>query len=106
MHLFLVDASFVCDVHGAVKVQLPGSNKKVLESYAEIYYCAWRDSTEMTTKSWYEYNDDDEICERRRMSKIQSSIEKNALQGLMYLAMHAASPSTSRSRGLYLTNFT
>ena len=107
MHLFQVDASFVCDVHGAVKVQIPGSSKKALEKYAEIYYYAWKESTEMTTKSWYEYNDDDddETCERRRMSKIQSSIEKNALQGLMYLAMHAASPSTSRSGRIVLDKF-
>lgn len=104
-HLFLVDASFVCDVHDAVKVQIPSAKGCVLKLYAKIYYYAWRASTEMTTKSGYECNDDDEICKRRQMSKIQSSIEKNALQGLMYLAMHAASPSTSQSARIVLDRF-
>lgn len=104
-HLFLVDASFVCDVHGAVMAQISGATRNVLESYAEIYYSAWRASTEMTTNVGYVYNDVKEVGERGQVREVQSSIEENAIQGLIYYAIHSASPSTSRSARIVLDRF-
>ncbi|KAL3807192.1 hypothetical protein ACHAXA_008904 [Cyclostephanos tholiformis] len=119
-HLFLVDASFVTEVHGAVKAQIPGAKKSVLEAYAEIYYGAWKASTEMITNDGDRRDnrvhggEEEEDGERgngvltaaaNAMGEIQSSIEENALQDLMYHAMHASSPATAKSARAVLDRF-
>jgi condensin-2 complex subunit G2 len=120
-HMLLVDASFVAEVHDAVKAQIPGAKKSVLEAYAEIYYGAWKASTEMISDDDDDHDDrrhdregmEDEVGEggeRRRivaaaMGDIQSSIEENALQDLMYHSMHASSSATAKSARAVLDRF-
>ena len=111
-HLFLVDANFVSDVHGAVLAQIPGARGGVLDAFAEIYYGAWRASTEMETTT----SDDREDADgdngegggrggAMMMGAIQSSIEENALQDLMHRAMHASSSPTAKSARAVLDRF-
>ena len=105
-HLLLVDANFVSDVHGAVLAQIPGARGGVLDAFAEIYYGAWRASTEMeATTTTDDHEDDGDNGEGAMMGAIQSSIEENALQDLMHRAMHASSSPTAKSARAVLDRF-
>mmetsp|Transcript_22855 Transcript_22855/g.40142 ORF Transcript_22855/g.40142 Transcript_22855/m.40142 type:complete len:1311 (-) Transcript_22855:196-4128(-) len=97
-HLFLLDdASLVMDLHRAVKAEIVmGENKDILNAYAEIYYNAWKASTDIK-------EDDDDNNEG--MGTIQTSIEENALQDFMFQVIHAANPSTAKSVRTVLDKF-
>lgn len=70
--LFLLDSSFVKDLHQAIKIQIPEAKKPLLKTYGEIYKKAWKDSQSS------KYNLDD----------IQQTIEEDVLQDLMYSVLH------------------
>ena len=105
-HLFLVDATLVVDLHHAVRAQIPGSKKSILNAYAEIYYNAWKAST-TTEKKHTNYEELEEENEEggSPAGEIQTSIEENALQDFMYQVIHAAVPATSKSVRVVLDRF-
>ena len=70
--LFLLDSSFVKDLHQAIKIQIPEAKKPLLKTYGEIYKKAWKDSQNS------KYNLDD----------IQQTIEEDVLQDLMFSVLH------------------
>jgi len=92
-HLFQVDTTLVIDLHRAVRAQIHGAEKSVLTAYADIYYNAWKASTDIKEE------------EEDRIGAIQQSIEENALQDFMYQVIHAAVPSTVKSVRVVLDKF-
>ena len=100
-HLFTVDATLVGELHRAVRAQIPGAKKSILNAYGEIYYNAWRVSTELSARE-----DGEEGCVAgEEEESIQTSIEENALQDFMYQVIHSAVPSTSKSVRAILDKF-
>jgi len=97
-HLFQVDTALVIDLHRAVRAQINGAKKSILNAYADIYYNAWKASTEIAPN-------DDEEEEEGEIGAIQQSIEENALQDFMYQVIHAAIPSTAKSVRVVLDKF-
>ena len=96
-HLFQVDTTLVIDLHRAVRAQINGAKKSILNAYADIYYNAWKSSTEIVS--------DDEEEDEGEIGAIQQSIEENALQDFMYQVIHAAVPSTAKSVRVVLDKF-
>ncbi|KAL7538289.1 hypothetical protein ACHAXR_008448 [Thalassiosira sp. AJA248-18] len=109
-HLFMVDAGFVVELHRAVRSQIVGTKKSILNAYAEIYYNAWKGSTEIDS-SREDNNDDNDDGNNQETTAttgrmmIQTSIEENALQDFMYHVIHAAVPSTAKSVRVVLDKF-
>ena len=97
-HLFLVDASLVGELHKAIKVQLFEAKRSILNAYGEIYYNAWKQSLD---KNEDEEEDEDE----EQGGAIQTAIEENALQDLMYFQIHAANPKMTSSIRIVLDKF-
>lgn len=95
-HLFHVDASLVVDLHKAIKVQMFEAKKSILNAYGEIYYNAWKQSVDKK-------NEDEE--EEEELGEIQTSIEENALQDMMYYQIHAANPKIASSIRIVLDKF-
>ena len=100
-HLFTVDATLVGELHRAVRAQIPGAIKSILSAYGEIYYNAWRVSTELSARE----DDDEGGAAGEEEESIQTSIEENALQDFMYQVIHSAAPSTSKSVRAILDKF-
>lgn len=94
-HLFHVDASLVAELHKAIKVQLFEAKKSILNAYGEIYYNAWKQSVDKK-------NEDEE---EEELGEIQTSIEENALQDMMYYQIHAANPKIVSSIRIVLDKF-
>ena len=104
-HLFLVDATLVVDLHRAIRAQIPGSKKSILNAYAEIYYNAWKASTTTEKRTNYEELEEENEEGGSPAGEIQTSIEENALQDFMYQVIHAAVPATSKSVRVVLDRF-
>lgn len=102
IHLFQVDPTLVVDLHRAVRAQIPGAKKSILNAYAEIYFNAWKLSTEREETGEEEEGDGEENDGR---DTIQISIEENALQDFMYQVIHAAVSSTAKSVRVVLDKF-
>jgi condensin-2 complex subunit G2 len=103
-HLFQVDVSLVSELHKAVKVQLFEAKRSILNAYGEIYYNAWKQSTEKVDA---DDDNEEEGGERdgEMTTSIQASIEENALQDLMYYQIHAANPKMASSIRVVLDKF-
>ena len=87
--LFLLDSSFVKDLHQAIKIQIPEAKKPLLKTYGEIYKKAWKDSQSS------KYNLDD----------IQQTIEEDVLQDLMYSVLHIEKPKMFKALLVVLEPF-
>ncbi|KAL9182845.1 hypothetical protein ACHAXT_004124 [Thalassiosira profunda] len=96
-HLFLVDASLVGDLHRAMRAQIVGAKKSILNAYAEIYFQSWKAAGELS------HEEDGE--EEEEVNEIRTAIEENALQDLVYQVIHAAVPSTAKSVRTVLDKF-
>jgi len=84
-HFFQLDPSLVIILHQAIKAQISVSQKTILQTYAEIYHRAWKAS------------EDNPL--------IRTSIEENALQDLMFSAIHIGSPQMFKSILIVLEPF-
>ena len=96
-HLFLVDVALVTDLHKAIKVQLFEAKRSILNAYGEIYFNAWKQSADN--------KDDDDNEDNDEGRDIQTSIEENALQDLMYFQIHAGNPKIVSSIRIVLDKF-
>lgn len=86
--LFLLDPSLVSDLHQAIRIQIPQSKKPILKTYGEIYKKAWKDAHS------------DNCAE-----EIQTAIEEEILQDLMYSALHISNLRMSKILLLVLEPF-
>jgi len=87
--LFLLDASFVKDLHQAMKYQIPNAKKFELQVYGQIYKKAWKYSQ----ASQYDLDD------------IQQTIEQDVLQDLMYALLHIEKPKMFKALLVVLEPF-
>jgi Condensin II non structural maintenance of chromosomes subunit len=71
-------------LHQAIRVQIPGNKKSILQAYGTIFFTAWKEAV-----------DKDE----------PNPIESDVLQDLVYSILHAASPSTVESLHIVLEPF-
>ncbi|KAJ3423558.1 condensin-2 complex subunit g2 [Anaeramoeba flamelloides] len=78
--LFQLDLNLIEDLHATIKNQIPHSRKLVLQTYAEIYFRAWKDSVGETL----------------------TKIEFNCIQDLMNCAIHASTPKVAKNLKLFL----
>ena len=95
-HLFAVDRTLADELHKAVKVQLVGAKKSLLTAYADVYYGVW--------KSFIEQSGDESCDDEKEKSATLQSIEE-AIQDLVYHALHSANPSTVKQVRMILDKF-
>jgi len=97
--LFQLDCELVSDLHTAIKVQIPLAKRGVLEAYGDIYWNAWKEASSIATGQIAEKLG---VEEGDSKTHIRKAIEENALQDLMYSALHVASPHIARSLRILL----
>mmetsp|Transcript_28364 Transcript_28364/g.35085 ORF Transcript_28364/g.35085 Transcript_28364/m.35085 type:complete len:1411 (-) Transcript_28364:240-4472(-) len=98
--LFQLDASLIKDLHHSIRAQIPLAKAGILEAYGEIYVTAWKEAFANAS----ERSKDDEMLnlnydstDADDMDEIQTTIEENVLQDLMYAALHASTPHMAKS---------
>lgn len=97
--LFQLDAGLAKDLHQSIKAQIPMAKRSTLEVYGDIYFRAWKESTQASQelRSHEEESEDDDGDSSQRGRSIQDTIEENVLQDLMFASVHVASPHMATS---------
>ena len=83
--LFSLDESLVTDLHKAIRVQIPGTKKAILQVYGEVYFGAWRESENFPV--------------------VRKAIEDIVIQDLMYAIIHVANPVMVKNLQTILEKF-
>ena len=95
--LFQLDASLVKDLHQSIRAQIPMAKGSTLQVYGEIYFRAWKESTLSSEEPDAADDDDDDEDSSTTANVIQTAIEENVLQDLMFASIHVASPHMATS---------